>query len=150
MSWDPQHDNPYSPQQHAGYGPPGDVKRSGGGYFWLWAVLGGGGVVSLILCCGACGWVGNFAFQIQAEEVRSQIKDDPVIEEHIGRIESIEVNYAASFAEDDDTIWTYDLVGSKGAGRLVVKQIDDADSDAVQLEWATLELDTGDTFDLLQ
>ncbi len=149
MSWDPQHDNPYHPQQHAGYGPPGGAKRSGG-YVWLWAMLGGGGVVSLILCCGACGWFGNFVFQVQAEDVRAQIKDDPVITEHIGRIESIEVNYAASFAEEDNAIWTYDLIGSKGNGRLVVKQIDDADGDAVDLQWATLELATGDTFDLLQ
>ncbi len=40
----------------------------------------------------------------------------PEFQEHIGAIESFEMNWARSFADEDDDTFFYDVEGSEGSG----------------------------------
>lgn len=135
MSWDPKSvaPQPYSPLPDP-YGP----RRSSGGSA-LWLMLGGGGILLLLLCCG--GGVGLLLMvrSMMTAEVKSQLRDNPKLREHVGELETVELDFAGSIAEDDDNTFKYNIRGSKGSGELTVVESDD-DETIVE---ATLRLPDG-------
>jgi hypothetical protein len=121
---------------------------------WVIAVvvgLVGGGALAAVLCCGALGYFGfglaSFGMGVVAEQVKTDLRGNPVIEEHLGTITSIEVDWTASAAAEGEDEFVFDVEGPKGKGRLrvVTVTIDQNTEDVVS---GTLELSSGETYDL--
>ena len=126
---------PYAPQ------PPKSSST------WLWILLALGGV--LFLSCGACVvGVAMFGMNIVAEEVAGQVRDNPKFREHIGELESLNVDWVATSANDDDETFVYKAKGNKGSGVLTVKQETDDDGNEVIRE-ASLRLKSGTTVQIV-
>jgi hypothetical protein len=107
----------------------------------LWVLLGIGGV--LFLCCGG-GVVSLaiFGMNVVAAEVADQVRDNPKFREHIGELESLDVDWVATSAKNDEETYVYRAKGDKGSGVLTAKQTEDDDWNEVILE-ATLRLPDG-------
>ncbi len=114
----------------------------------LLAVLGGLGLLCLLVCCGAGVWLVQFGMSVVSADIENQLRDHPQIEEHVGVIQKLEVDWAKSLAEDDYDIWTYDIEGSKGKGEIVVESKSDFNSDSEVIISATLRLSTGEKIEL--
>lgn len=110
------------------------------------AVVGVIGVVCLLVCCGGGIWVVRFGMSVVSADIENQLRDHPEIQEHVGTIQSLEVDWAKSMAEDDYDIWTYDVEGSKASGELVVESTSDDEGEVIVS--ATLRLSTGETIEL--
>jgi hypothetical protein len=85
-------------------------------------------------------------FSFMGGMVKEQIQDDPVIVEHIGDIESINVNFTASGEEKNKNlkpgrnVLVFDVKGSKGSGQVVGLQVQ-APQPGLVLEEAVLRKD---------
>jgi len=113
----------------------------------LWAILLGAGLM-LLLCCGGGALIMRFGMQIITTQVEDQLADNPILREHIGEIESFELDWTRSFADEDDDTFIYQVRGSKGEGRVTVKHITDDDGNEEILE-AELRLSSGEVVDLM-
>ncbi len=86
-------------------------------------------LVALILlgCCGILGLGAATAFQVPANAARQQFGSHPVIQEHIGEIQSISMNAAASGEEQQrpaaagKNVIVFDVSGPKGSGQLIAE-----------------------------
>lgn len=146
-NWPPPSTTPPSPQFFGPsgtppYGPPPKSSNA-----WLWLLLAGG--ITLFLCCGG-GVVGVviFGMNIVAEEVATQVRDNPKFREHIGELQSLDVDWVASSAHDDEETFVYKARGDKGSGVLTVKQETDDDWNEVIVE-ASLRLKNGTTVQIV-
>lgn len=83
---------------------------------------------------------------VVSADIENQLRDHPQIEEHVGAIQSLEVDWAKSAAEDDEDIWTYDIEGTKASGELIVESVSDDDGEVIVA--ATLRLSTGEVIEL--
>lgn len=136
--------SPYQPPLDPHYGQP-QPKRSTA---WIWIllllVIGGGG---LLMCCGGGGALVYFGLGVMGEEVAEQLRDHPVIQEQLGGIDEIDVDFTASAARDDDEEFVFNVKGPKGSGTLITRTItDDLGNDRV--ESASLRTSTG-TFEIV-
>ena len=121
-------------------------RRSSGGCV-IWAILLGAGLM-LLLCCGGGALIMRFGMQIITTQVEDQLADNPILREHVGEIESFELDWTRSFADEDDDTFIYQVRGSKGEGRVTVKHITDDDGNEEILE-AELRLSSGEVVDLM-
>jgi hypothetical protein len=78
--------------------------------------------------------------------VKNEVRDNPVILEHIGNIEECEFDASASGAAKGEDEAVFRLVGTKGKGELTVTL--DQDDDARMVRAATLRTEDGKTFEL--
>lgn len=86
----------------------------------------GCGVVSLLgvlVCCG--GFVAfMYSFgQLMSAEIEMELRDHPKIQEHIGEIESMSMDFSKSMAIEGEDVYVYDVQGDKGSGELTVESI---------------------------
>jgi len=116
--------------------PAGDGSRT-----WLILLLGAG--IVFMMCCGGGVFLVKFGLDSMAVEVREELRNDPVILERIGDIESLDLDYTASIQNGEEEIWAYEVRGTKGSGRLTVRQITDEDGNEQVLS-ATLHLPGGE------
>jgi hypothetical protein len=140
-------DNDPGTQRFDPYGPPASPPRRSSTGCWIWAILLGGGFL-LLVCCGGGALLVRFGLQIVTTEVEDQLSDNPVLREHIGDVQSFEMDWSRSFADEDDDTFVYQVRGTKGEGRVTVKHITDDDGDEVILS-AQLRLPSGETIDLM-
>ena len=122
--------NPFDdnqPNQGNAQGAPPQKKSN----VWLW-VLGIIGVLAVggaVFCCGG----GYFAYRagtgMMADIFKEQLVGNPVIEEHIGTIESMSMNLGATTenAENSPGSIAFDIGGSKGSGTILIQQQQGAD-----------------------
>lgn len=125
MSFDPNSGSSFPPST-----PPVAPKKSN---VLLYVLLGIGGV-ALLVCCGCAGTmyfggssIMNAALTAAAEEVRPSLAADPVVQEHIGEIESVTVNFSSMMAEaqanqkagNAEQRMVIDIKGSKANGQAV-------------------------------
>jgi hypothetical protein len=138
-SWPPPPANPspYASSAPDPYGPP--PRKSS--LLWLWILLGVGGV-ALLLCCGGVVGIAALGLNVMSAEVADQVRDVPAFREHIGELESLDVDFVASSAKGDDETFVYNAKGDKGTGVLTVKQTEDEEWNEVIVE-ATLRLPDG-------
>jgi hypothetical protein len=106
---------------------------------WL---LGCGGVLMMLLCCGGGIGVMTFGLQVMSSEVKDQIRDNPKFREHIGEVQEFEMDWAASFGDEGEDTYRYRVRGTKGSGELTVKQRTGPDSNEV-IDEAELRLADG-------
>ncbi len=135
---DPQNDQGYLQDQGSGQTPK---TKSGKG-----CLIGCGiaGILGLLLCCGGGVFMVQFGVSALADQLERQIAGDPAIVEHIGDIESLEVNWSATIEEaqktgDQDSGLIFEIKGSKGSGQFLVKQ----DKGGEGIDMATLILPDG-------
>jgi hypothetical protein len=148
MSFDPNSTNPYSTSTQ-----PTAPKKSN---VLLYVLLGLGGA-ALLACCG-CGGAMYFVTQAglsaAADQLKPQLQSDPVVQEHVGEINSLGMNIMATGNEaqknpkqpgDPDRI-VFDIKGNKGSGQ-VVGELDQG-AGQVRLRNAELRMSTGEAFPL--
>lgn len=109
--------------------------------WWLWILLGLGGLTAVCCCGGGIGIV-NFGMDIVAEEVAGLLRDNPKFREHIGELQDMSVDWPASIAADDDDTFVYSVKGDKGSGKITVKHVTNDDGEEEILE-ASLRLSDG-------
>ena len=84
--------------------------------------------VMFLGCCGLMGVGAYSAFQMTGEMAKQQYAADPVMQQHIGEIQSITPNFTATSEEQQKqtTVGTnvivFDVSGSKGSGQLIAEQ----------------------------
>lgn len=127
-------EDPYAPRR----------KKSGCGIVALIIGLVVGGGLLAVLCCGGFAY---FGLGVVAEQVKTDLRGNAVIEEHIGPITSIRTELIASAATQGQDEFVFDVEGPKGKGRLqvVTVTIDAGTEDVVS---GTLELPNGERYDL--
>ena len=105
--------------------------------------LGAVGTFLVFACCG--GIVGFFLYNMgqYSYEVTDQVREHPVIQEHIGTIQYqfLDPNVAVEAREQGNYDAALDLQGSKGRGVLLIRWDDDDDD---RIRSATLQLPSGD------
>lgn len=81
-------------------------------------------------------------FTESEEEAAEAVQDSPVIQKHIGMIGSVDIDEQATFDYEDEegeTVFVFDLKGSKGTGVLVVSWMENDDGSEF-IRWAKLRL----------
>jgi len=73
-------------------------------------------LLCVLMCCGGGYALIGFGMNVVAEDIRMQLRDHPTIQEHIGEMESLDVNFTASMAHPDDDTFIYEASGSKAKG----------------------------------
>ncbi|MHC4959907.1 MAG: hypothetical protein ACYTGN_16200 [Planctomycetota bacterium] len=91
--------------------------------------------------------LGSWGLDVIAEQVKLDIQDHPLILEHIGSIETIELDFTASAAQDDENAFVFNLKGSKGNG-LLIAELETTDADTEKVVAATLRVASGKVIDL--
>ena len=116
--------------------------------FWL---LGCGiaGLLVVLICCGGIVMIGQFGGSMLAGQLREQVDGHPVIEEHIGEIESLEMSWGETFERaqaggDEAEELAFTIEGSKGSGVLMVQQ--DQQGEVSRIESAVLVMPDGNRY----
>jgi hypothetical protein len=129
------------------YGPPQPPPRRSSSGCWIWAIVAGAGFL-LLMCCGGGALLVGFGLQIVTTEIEDLLSGNPILQEHIGEVQSFEMDWSRSFADEDDDTFIYQVQGTKGEGRVTVKHITGEDGNEVILS-AQLRLPSGETIDLM-
>lgn len=143
----PGYGNPYGDPRFP-HGPPPRKSR-----WWLWLLLGGGGAIAL-LCCGCVGLM-MFGFNVIEQEVTAQLKSDPVVQEHLGEVQSVEFDFMQSIEETqargggDDESLVFHVKGTKGTGDVIGRTETGPDGQE-RLTNGILRLPSGEEFELTQ
>lgn len=132
--------NPYPTPPTFGVPPQ---KKSNTIWIVLALLLFGG-----VAICGCCGGIVYFGFGVLSTEIANELRDNPTLREHVGEIQSFDVNFVASAAEEDEDAYVYEVVGDKGSGTVTVKSITD-DEGNEEIIWARLRTPDGTTVELV-
>ena len=90
-----------------------------------------------------------FGFNVLAEEARAAVENNAVFKEHIGNIQSLELNFTKSSAHGDPDVMVYDVEGDRGSGTLYISTTDNFSGDS-DINWIELRLPSGETYDLME
>ena len=82
-----------------------------------------------------------------ADEVESELRSNPVIIEHVGRIEEFELDLSASVAEEGGEDFIFHVSGTKGSG-LVTATCVTNDEGIEEVVAGTIQLESGETLNL--
>ena len=88
-----------------------------------------------------------WGLDVVAEQVKADIQDNPVILEHIGRIESIDFEFMATGAAQGEDTLVFNLKGTKGEG-VVTAEVITVDDEHEEVRSGTLRLPSGEKVDL--
>lgn len=143
MSMSPN--NPFDAgQPQAGFDQPAPAKKSSA-KFWL---IGCGvtGILGVLVCCGGSLLMTQFGLSVLAGEFQKQLDGNPVIVEHVGEIESLDMSWGetmkgAQNAEGGAEELAFTIKGTKGSGVVLIQQ--DKSGDGTGMESATLVMDDG-------
>ncbi len=106
-------------------------------------------LVLMTVCCGGVGLVSYFGLTLITDEVEGDLRDNPVIAEHIGSIQSFEMDWGGSFVEEeDDDTFVFRIRGSKASGIVTVVCEDTGNAEIAEVVSGTLQVDSGETYDL--
>ena len=103
----------------------------------------------MLVCCGACCGLIYIGMEEEEKQIQAMFEDHPIVLEEIGDIQSVRRDWSASMEEDDDSIWYFNVEGDRADGVIVIKEVPfNFDSEELEIEWATLQLDSGEEFDI--
>jgi hypothetical protein len=119
--------------------PPPPKRRKAG---VIAAVVGGVVLLSCLLCCGGIGGIVTWGMKMVEDDVEASLRDDPVMTEHIGTVQSFDIVWGESIDEDDDDVFVYEVRGTRGSGKATVKSVTQGDG-SERIIWARLKLSTG-------
>lgn len=139
MSPDNPFDNPNSP----GYAQAPPPAKKSSAKFWL---IGCGvtGLLGVFVCCGGGLLMTQFGMSMLAAQFQNQLEGNPVIVEHIGEIESMNMSWGETMKaaqSGDGQELAFAINGSKGSGTILVVQ--DKSGDGSGIQSATLVLADG-------
>ena len=94
------------------------------------------------------GWaMVRIGLDIFADEVEAELRENPVIIEHIGRIEEFDVDLQASLSTEGHDDFVFRARGTKGS--VLINATCVTNDDGIEKVVAgTIQLDSGETFDL--
>ena len=113
----------------------------------------------LIFGCGGCavivalamvfgGWaLMKLGLGVFADEVESELRSNPVIIEHVGRIEEFELDLSASVAEAGSEDFVFEVSGTKGSGLVTATCVTNEDG-IEEVVAGTIQLESGVTLNL--
>ena len=113
----------------------------------------------LIFGCGGCAIIGTlaiifggwgllrFGLGVFADEVERDLRSNPVIVEHVGRIEEFELDLGASVAAEGGDDFVFRVSGTKGSGLVTATCITN-DEGIEEVVAGTIQLESGETLDL--
>lgn len=130
--------DPYAPRN-----PFTPRKKAGCGIALLLISLVGAGGLGLVVCCGGLAFLG---VTMTAEQVAEDLRGNPVVDEHVGPITSIDVDWMGSLSATGDE-FVFDVTGPKGKGELRVISVT-VDGDTEDVVSGTLETPDGVRHDL--
>ncbi len=108
----------------------------------------GGCAIIAVLATILGGWaMVRFGFNVFASEVESDLHDNPVIVEHLGRIEEFEIDLTASITTEGADDFVFRARGTKGAGLISATCVTNDDG-VEEVIAGTIQLDSGETHDL--
>ncbi len=108
----------------------------------------GGCAIIAVLATILGGWaMFRFGFNVFASEVEADLHDNPVIVEHLGRIEEFEVDLKASITTEGADDFVFRARGTKGAGLISATCVTNEDG-VEEVVAGTIQLDSGETLDL--
>jgi hypothetical protein len=119
--------NPFDDQQgDQDFGQSPSSRKGGKGCLIGCAV---GGFLAVFGCCGGTVATMYFTLSVLSEEYQRQLAGNPVIEEHIGDIESMEFSWTGTVEEAQNSgnqgagaQIGFEIKGSKGSGRVLIEQ----------------------------
>jgi hypothetical protein len=117
----------------------------------LWWVLGIIGVLTVggaLLCCGGIYFTFRFVSDAIGEQVKLAVSQEPVIQEHIGTISDMGMNFTATSQTGGggNQKFVFDVVGDKGTGQLEVLM--DTREGQQAIESCVLVLPNGDRHEI--
>ena len=108
----------------------------------------GGCAVIAVLAMIFGGWaMVRFGLNVFAADVEADLRDNPVIVEHLGRIEELEVDLTASITTEGADDFVFRARGTKGAGLISATCVTNDDG-VEEVIAGTIQLDSGETLDL--
>ncbi len=148
MSYGQPPTGPYNPNPYLQSGPSRPTRR-GGIPWWVWVLMGAGGM-AVLACCGVCGGILYLGGSEIENEVAAELRDNPALVEHIGELEDLSYNFNDTYVKyaEEDSIEVFDVRGSKGSGKITVSS-ETSITDELEIIWAKLETDSGDEVTLV-
>ena len=131
--------NPYQSGDSQDTRPP--KKRN-----WFLIIMSGIGILSVITvlaCCGGGYGIFYFSMNFIADAVKSDVQDDPSIQQHIGDIESLSINMEETSEvqiDEGKRTYAFDIEGTKGSGQLIAKVVEQG-GDEIGVESGRLIVD---------
>ncbi len=103
------------------FGNPPPKKSSAMKWVIIVLLLLGGLVV---VCCGGCMAMGWWGIGMAGQQVATEIKDTPPVQEHLGDNLKLSMNFTETANEQqksgNDKVIVFDATGSKGNGTVIV------------------------------
>jgi len=127
---------------------PIEPKTSKKGRFFALG-CGGCAFIALITIIGSAWFFVGFGMNVFAGQVRGELHDNPVIIEYLGRIESFEMKMMASISVEGEDEFVFRAEGTKDSGIITAICIT-IDSDTEQVTSGTLQISSGEIFDLFE
>ena len=113
------------------------------------AIFGCGGcavIGALVIIFGGWGLL-RLGLGVFSDEVESSLRSNPVIIEHIGRIEEFELDLGASIAEEGGEDFVFRVSGTKGSGLVTATCVTNEEG-IEEVVAGTMQLESGETLDL--
>ena len=122
--------------------------KRGSGWKWV-LILGlvfGGGL--MLVCCGGLLAFSKWGLDLVTEEIACQLRDNPVLVDKVGEVESFQMEYVSSVSTEDEDEWIYRVRGRKGEGTITVRHVTNDEGNEEILS-ARLRMGDGTEYDLL-
>lgn len=150
--------NPFDTQPNQFGGQPQQPASSGGSKTWLWVlgILGGLFIVGSMVCCGVIYYGSSQISSLVAEAAMEEFQNDPAVQEHIGTIESSEMNFSEAISESakdpNVAVVVFGVTGDKGSGKILHKTNNETQELTVTLvmdDGTEYPMEAADVFDEL-
>ncbi|WP_372725529.1 hypothetical protein [Novipirellula sp.] len=143
---DPFETNPNS--RFAGQQPPPPQSNT---WKWVIGIILGVCVVGGLVCCGGAYFMFRMGQGMMADMITQEVAANPVIQEHIGEIQSAELNLAATgeAGQNEPGTLAFDIVGSKGSGVLEIKQDPSNNGNGISIRSAELVMPDGTRYEVI-
>lgn len=126
------------------HAPPKPKSSSRKGLYWA---LGGCGFVTMLLMCGGGIAAVIFGLNLVEEELKVQLREMPEVQQHLGELTTLEVNFIKSAAINDDEALVYDATGTEGTAEFTI--VSDTSFDGPEeMQSATMRLPDGKEIEL--
>ncbi len=104
-------------------------------------------LVGILVLCGGGIWLMNFGGDILSAEIETQLRDHPQIREHVGEIQSLDINWTRSLANEEEEVFVFDVEGTEAKGEITIESVTN-DEGNEEVVWARLRLSSGETIEL--
>ena len=124
--------------------PPGKNRR-----LPLILVSCGLGCLGCAALLGGLMWFGLSAAMDEFEDqVEAELRDNPILLENIGRLQSFELDFIESSRVPGDQTYVFEVEGERGSGKVIAECVS-VSSDREAVVEATLVLEGGERIDLV-